>query len=253
MYPADIFSLFPPFPRRNRVFVAMSFDEQFEARWNEVLKPGIEDNEWQNETLEAHRVDLTKKSDSIITEIVQEIAECRIVLADLSTIGYLDKENRKPIRNSNVMYEVGLAHAARRPEEVSLLRSDHDSLDFDIAGVRVHRYNPCEIGVARKQVGELVSEALKSVDLQQSIAVKKGVDFVLHNRYQIGVNYYVGGPGNKGQIRGRRADDTECMSVLFNDDALCDPPAFHEGLKSRLTGEVNIGTEIPRKRIGETS
>jgi hypothetical protein len=183
MYPADILALFPPFPRSNRVFVAMSFDHQFEARWKEVLKPGIESIRWRDGHLEPHRVDLTLKSDSIITEIVQEIAECRFILADLTTIGYLSGPNPKPIRNSNVMYEVGLAHATRLPEEVLLLRSDGDNLDFDIAGVRVHRYDPCDIALARGQVERLVGDALQSVDLQKSMAVRKGLESLDFSMY----------------------------------------------------------------------
>ena len=41
MFPNHYFGLFPPFPRNNRVFVAMSFDEQFKDRWQNVLVPAI--------------------------------------------------------------------------------------------------------------------------------------------------------------------------------------------------------------------
>jgi hypothetical protein len=183
MYPAEILALFPPFPREDKIFVAMSFDPRFDARWKDVLKPSIEGIEWRSRWLQAHRVDLTRKSDSIITEIVREIAQCRLVLADLTTIGHLDGMSPRPIRNGNVLYEVGLAHASRLPQEVILLRSDHDVLDFDIAGVRVHRYDPGDINNARTEVQRLIRDALESVDLHKSIAVQQGLqslDFTMY-------------------------------------------------------------------------
>ena len=44
--------------------------------------------------------------------------------------------------NANVLYEVGLAHALRAPEQVLLFRSDADPLLFDVSGIRVHTYDP---------------------------------------------------------------------------------------------------------------
>src|SRR5512139_2233994 len=63
MYPAEVLALFPPFPRNNRVFVAMSFDDRFQLRFDEVLRPAIEGIEYLGQKLVAHRVDLTIKSD----------------------------------------------------------------------------------------------------------------------------------------------------------------------------------------------
>jgi hypothetical protein len=176
MYPADVLNLFPPHARTNTVFVAMSFDRRFEAVWKNVLEPAVSDVKHKGEPLAAYRVDLSKKSDSIITEIVRGIAAARLVLADVSTIGWTRRWIRKgrPIRNANVMYELGIAHAARIPEEVVVVRSDGDPLDFDIAGVRVHRYSPMH-SEARETVRNLLTEALKSVDQRRSIAVQRAL------------------------------------------------------------------------------
>lgn len=187
MYPAEVLALFPPFPRNNRVFVAMSFDDRFQLRFDEVLRPAIEGIEYLGQKLVAHRVDLTIKSDSIVTEIVQEIAQCRLVVADLSTLGVISESQSRPVRNANVFYEVGLAHASRLPEEVILLRSDNDKLDFDIAGVRVHEYDPDNVESARAEVQRLARSALESIDLRKSIAVKKGLqslDFTMYGVLQ---------------------------------------------------------------------
>src|SRR5512142_302622 len=113
MYPAHFFDLFPPFPRDDRVFVAMSFDPLLEPRWASVIEPGVSDA-----GLKAYRVNASKISDSIVTEIEQGSANARLVLADVSLVG--------STRNANVLYEVGLAHAVRQPQEVLLFRSDSE-------------------------------------------------------------------------------------------------------------------------------
>lgn len=117
----------------------MSFAEEFTARWENVIVPAVGSIELDGSSLEPHRVDLRKVSDSVLTEILDGIARCRFFVADISTIGRLDN---RAVRNANVMYEVGLAHAVRLPEEVILLRSDDDELDFDVRNIRVHRYDP---------------------------------------------------------------------------------------------------------------
>jgi len=177
MYPGELLSLFPPFPRTNMVFVAMSFDDVFFPRWKEVIEPAALKIKVNNEQLRAHRVDLANKNDSLITEIVKNISECRLFLADISTIGYLPigAGQNKPIRNANVLYEVGIAHAYRLPEEVILLRSDKDPLDFDIAGVRVHSYDPSNKEQSMEIVTNLIMSSLTSIDDRKHIAVEKAV------------------------------------------------------------------------------
>lgn len=39
VYPQNLFALYPPFPRYNTVFVAMSFAPQFANRWARVISP----------------------------------------------------------------------------------------------------------------------------------------------------------------------------------------------------------------------
>ena len=96
------------------------------------------------------RVDAHVVSDSLLTKILDGIARCRVFLADISAIGTV---GGRPVRNANVLYEVGLAHSVRLPEEVLLFRSDDQQLLFDVANVRVNRYDPdADAGGAREQV-----------------------------------------------------------------------------------------------------
>lgn len=173
MYPSQFFSLFPPFPRDEKVFVAMSFDHRFDARWEKVIVPAIGRIEVNGKPLEAHRVDARRVSDSILTEILTGISNARLVLADISTVTYADG---KPIRSSNAMYEVGLAHAVRLPEEVLLFRSDSDHLLFDVANVRVNHYDPeNQPDEAQEIMGVAVIDAIKELDLRRNLTVERAV------------------------------------------------------------------------------
>ncbi len=163
MYPAHLFSFFPPFPLEERVFVLMSFAPAFTPRWDNVIKPGIEAT-----NLQASRVDASNISDSILTDILKGVSQSRLVVADLTTLN--------GIRNGNVMYEVGLAQATRQPEEVILFRSDDDPLLFDIANVRVNSYDPDGTPEPAKQlITRTIYDALREIDQRKSMAVQKAV------------------------------------------------------------------------------
>lgn len=170
MYPANFFSLFPAFPRTKTVFVAMSFDKRFDARWKEVIRPAIENIIVDRAKLHAVRVDARVVGDSILTEILSGIGTAQVVFADITSVGVLGE---RPIRNGNVMYEVGLAHATRLAEEVLLFRSDNDPLLFDTANIRVNDYSPDDKPVrAKQQITETILSALKEVDLRRHLAVQ---------------------------------------------------------------------------------
>ncbi len=174
MYPSAFFGLFPPFPREERAFVAMSFDARFDPRWRDVIAPAVRAVLVNEKPLDPHRVDLRKVGDSILTEILDGIARCRVFLADITTIGEM---GGRAVRNANVMYEVGLAHAVRQAEEVLLFRSDDRELLFDITNVRVHRYDPDgSPESARQFVTDTIVESLREVDLKKGLAVRRAAE-----------------------------------------------------------------------------
>lgn len=169
MYPLDVLNLFPPFPRNDNVFVAMSFDKKSDNRWNNVIEPAI-----REVGLEPYRVDKKTISDSIITEIVSGISNCSLFFADLS---YFDKLNDRPLRNENVLYEVGIAHSRRLAEEVILFRSDNEKLMFDLANIRVNHYSPDEDPEnAKRLVIEALQSAIDEIKLQKHFSVQQAVD-----------------------------------------------------------------------------
>jgi hypothetical protein len=169
MYPAHGLALFPPFPRDNRVFVAMQFQgEPFPSRWENVIAPGI-----REAGLEPFRVDIPRISQSIPTEIIAGLSQSRLVFADVTAIaGH---------RNGNVMYEIGIAHAVRQPEEVVLFRSDHERLLFDVSTIRVNSYDPeASPAIARASVKDAVTSAMRDVDLSRARAVQNAADSIDH-------------------------------------------------------------------------
>lgn len=118
----------------DQVFVAMSFDPRFSSRFEDVIRPAIEDQMIAGRKLAAHRVDNSKSGDSILTEIVSGIAHARLVLADVSIIDE-GRFTQEPVRNGNVMYEVGIALACRTPSEVLLIRDDSKKFLFDVSTI----------------------------------------------------------------------------------------------------------------------
>lgn len=75
------------------------------------------------------------------------------------------------------MYEIGIAHAIRLPEEVILFRSDNDPLLFDLSNTRVNKYNPDEEPEEAKQkVGEAIISTYKEIELQKHLSVRKAAD-----------------------------------------------------------------------------
>ena len=176
MYPTHVFSLFPPFPRDETVFIAMSFDPRFDARWHDVIAPAVRRVVFKDKHLEPVRVDARSISDSILTEIQSGIAKSRLIFADITTIGHLEE---KPIRNGNVMYEIGLAQAVRLPEEIILFCSDEDPLLFDTSTIRVNSYSPDDAPEkARDAVADALAESLKELDLRKLLAVQKAVEML---------------------------------------------------------------------------
>ncbi len=148
----------------------MSFDPRFDGRWREVIAPAVRSVAVNERALEPVRVDMRKISDSILTEILDGISRCRLIIADISPIGEIDG---RAVRNANVMYELGLAHATRQAEEVLVFRSDDRELLFDIANVRVHRYDPDGApNTARDVVAQASTESLREVDLKRGLAVR---------------------------------------------------------------------------------
>jgi hypothetical protein len=176
--PAQHFALFPPFPRDRTVFVAMSFRPEMESRWRTVIAPAVGDVSVGGERVEPVRVEARTESDAVLAEILRAIGRARLVFADLSTIA--------GVRSANVMYEVGVAHATRLPEEVVLFRDDRDPLLFDVSNIKVHQYDPDrDPAAARAQVTSTLAAALREIDLRKGLAVQHALEALDRDSYDL--------------------------------------------------------------------
>lgn len=161
----------------------MSFDPRFDARWHKVIDPAIRSIDSNTIPLEPVRVDQRPIGESILTEILTGISRSTVVFVDITTIGM---NNDRPVRNGNVMYELGIAQAVRLPEEVIVFRSDEDPLPFDVASIRVNSYKPdAQPHVAKEMVSSAIRSAIAEVDLKRHLAVRRALEMLDHSMLMV--------------------------------------------------------------------
>ncbi|WP_157057007.1 TIR domain-containing protein [Herbaspirillum autotrophicum] len=115
-------------------FVVMEFTESFNDLYAQVIKPICE--QFSVETL---RADERYGPGSILTDIQKQIVESSLIIADITPM------------NANVFYEVGYAHALRKP--TILLAQRGTKLPFDISGFRTIFYDNTINGKAKVEEG----------------------------------------------------------------------------------------------------
>lgn len=107
----------------NSCFVVMPFHALFEAQYEKIIKPAIEEA-----GLVCVRGDEIYTRQAIVQDIWHSMRKARLVVAELSG------------RNPNVMYEIGLAHAIGKP--IILLTRNEDDVPFDLRALRYVYYDP---------------------------------------------------------------------------------------------------------------
>ena len=164
--------------------MAMSFHEQYEQRFSDIIAPAIRALEINGVSLQPTRVDLSKTGDSILTDIMDGIAHCHLFLADLSTVGK-DEVSGLIFRNGNVMYEVGLALACRQPSEVLLIRDDQDKFLFDVSTIPHKHIDFSEEAKAKKEINTALIERLKEQDFRFDARVQKAISSLSFQEHAI--------------------------------------------------------------------
>jgi hypothetical protein len=94
----------------------MPFSSQFEPRWKDIFEPAIVSCD-----LKPYRTKERLVSDSIPIDVLEGIGSAKLLLFDISN-------EKKDQPNSNVMYELGIAHAIRMPEEVIIVRMNNQKV-----------------------------------------------------------------------------------------------------------------------------
>ncbi len=111
-------------------FVVMQFTSQFDELYDEVIRPVCDEL-----CIEAYRASDIYRPGVILQDITQGLAESNVIIAEITPT------------NANVFYELGYAHALRKP--VILLAKRDTKLPFDVSGYRVIFYDNAIRGKTR--------------------------------------------------------------------------------------------------------
>lgn len=125
-----------------KIFVVMQFTEPYQQLYSEVIRPVAE--EFGFETYHAGEV---YGPGVILDDISQGIIDAKIIIAEVTPA------------NQNVFYELGYAHALRKP--TILLAERGKELPFDISGYRCLFYEN-SIG-GKKQVEDTLRKHLQAI------------------------------------------------------------------------------------------
>lgn len=169
MYPKRFWNEFRLKKYFDEIFVGMWFDEEnVRQRFNNIILKAIEQTGLKPRFLKG-----IITGDSIPIDIMKGIIECRLVLFDISPV-----INTKDmvVRNANVMYELGLAHTWRNPEEVVIVRDDGDGLPFDIQSMGVVKYNIEDIATSIEQIKNTILFRLNQIEKIQESTVRKAAE-----------------------------------------------------------------------------
>jgi hypothetical protein len=126
-------------------FVMMPFGDWFDRYYQEIYVPAIKEAGF-----EPVRADELFTTGSVVEQIWEQIEKAKLLLADLSG------------KNANVFYELGLAHAAKKP--VIFTAAVVDDVPFDLRHLRVIIYDIREPEWAprlRKSIADYLRNATK--------------------------------------------------------------------------------------------
>ena len=137
----------------NVCFVAMPFDSLFQAYYEQVIRPAVEEL-----GLKCIRGDEIYSRPQIMADIWNSIRKARLVIAELTN------------KNPNVFYEVGLAHAIGKP--LILLTRNENDVPFDLKALRYRYYD-----VNDPRWGDNLRKAIQS--MVQSVLEQSGLSTYL--------------------------------------------------------------------------
>ncbi len=99
------------------------------------------------------------KTGKIVDQIWLGIHSAKVLVAELTG------------RNSNVFYELGLAHALQKP--VVLVSSNEDDVPFDVQHIRVIYYNVYDPFWGEKLIAKIAENVLQPLNIQATQFSKK--------------------------------------------------------------------------------
>lgn len=135
-------------------FVMMPFAAPLGAYYDKIYKPAIE---------KAGLIPIRADNEifgtgKIIDQIWSGINSARVLVAELTT------------RNPNVFYELGLAHALKKP--VVLVSSNEDDVPFDLHHIRVIYYDVNDPFWGSKLIDKIAENILSAIDTPEEAIFK---------------------------------------------------------------------------------
>jgi hypothetical protein len=127
-----------------RIFVIMPFTEPFDSLYHDVIFPVAD-----KLGFEIIRVDEIPGPGIILDDIQTQIEQAHAVVAEIST------------HNPNVFYELGYAHALRKPAVLLVRRDEGGKMPFDVRGYRAIFYDD-SIG-GKKSVERTLEQHLRAI------------------------------------------------------------------------------------------
>lgn len=176
MYPKKFWNDFRLPKWSNKIFVGIWFDDNnVVKRYDNIIKKTIDQT-----VLQPYFIKDLITGDAIQVDIMRGIIECKLALFDISP---MDSKGKN--RNSNVMYELGLAHSWRNKEEVIIIRDDNGDLPFNIQSLGVMHYNSTDAKQAIKKIKGIINFRLQEIGKIQKSMVRKAAESLTIEAHQV--------------------------------------------------------------------
>jgi hypothetical protein len=145
--------------RQTMCFVLMPFSVDFDVLYENAIRPAVETMQW----LLCLRADEIYGPHPIMADIWKSINDASILIADLTG------------RNSNVLYELGLAHARQKP--VVMIAQDISDVPFDLRAIRCLIYTNNRTGraVLEEQLKRTLRELALDIRRKQGAKLQEYV------------------------------------------------------------------------------
>lgn len=127
---------------RAKAFIIMQFTTPYNELFSDVIKPMC-----KKYNIEAVRADQTYGPGHILSDIMQQIYLAKFIVAEITPL------------NQNIFFEVGYAHAMRKP--IIFIAEKTKELPFDVSGFRVLFYENSIRG--KKKVEEGLAKHIDAI------------------------------------------------------------------------------------------
>jgi hypothetical protein len=161
MYPKSFFQNSRSAAQNGTCFILMPFAPRFD----EVYAAIVDAIEGPALNFLCKRADDVFGGGHIIEDILRGIAESEVIVADVTS------------KNSNVFYELGIAHMVKDVEKVIIITQEMDDIPFDLRQLRCIVYEQSEQGIRRLK-SQLTSAVEQVSEPAFRFTVKMGKPFI---------------------------------------------------------------------------